>query len=75
MNHLIKAILEAFKDKAIEELKNSYPGRYVRNGMQSQGRKSITSFGPVRYKLTQVYDKKRGENLLSFAEKAFGYTL
>ena len=61
MNHLIKAILEAFEEKAIEELKSSHPGRYARNGRQSRGRKFITSFGPVRYKLAQVYDKKRGK--------------
>jgi len=61
MNHIIKAILEAFEDKAIDELKNSHPNRYVRNGRQSRGRKFITSFGPVRYKLAQVYDKRRGK--------------
>ena len=60
MNHLIKAILEGFEERAIEELKSSHPNRYVRNGRQPRGRKFITSFGPVRYKLAQVYDKKRG---------------
>jgi len=50
MNHLIKAILEAFEERAIEELK----------GRQPRGRKFITSFGPVLYKLAQVYDKRRG---------------
>ena len=34
MNHIIKAILEAFEDKAIEEFKSSHPNRYVRNGRQ-----------------------------------------
>ncbi len=35
LNHLIKAILEAFRERAIEELKNSHPNRYVRNGRRS----------------------------------------
>jgi len=61
MNHLIKGILEALEDKAIEDLKSSHPGRYTRNGRQPRGRKFITSFGPVRYKLAQVYDKRRGK--------------
>jgi len=61
MNYLIKAILEAFEEKAIAELKSSHPGRYARNGRQCRGRKFITSFGPVRYKLAQVYDKRRGK--------------
>ena len=61
MNHLIKAILEAFEEKAIAELKEKHPGRYARNGRQCRERKFITSFGPIRYKLAQVYDKRRGE--------------
>jgi len=43
MNYLIKAILEAFEEKAIAELKSSHPGRYARNGRQCRGRKFITS--------------------------------
>jgi transposase-like protein len=61
MNHVIKAILRAFEDKAIEEIKSHDPGRYVRNGRQPRARKFITSFGPVRYRLAQVHDKRRGK--------------
>ena len=61
MNHLIKAILQAFEDKAIEELKAGHPGRYARNGRQNRARKFITSFGPVRYKMAQVFDKRGGK--------------
>lgn len=61
MNHLIKAILQAFEDKAIEELKACHPGRYARNGRQNRARKFITSFGPVRYKMAQVFDKRGGK--------------
>lgn len=63
MNYIIQAILQALEDKAIEELKSFNPGRYVRNGHQSRERKFITSFGPIRYRLAQVYDKRRGKRL------------
>lgn len=61
MRALVQAILHAVEDKAIEEYKATESNRYFRNGHQPRARKFITSFGPVRYKLAQVYDKERGE--------------
>jgi transposase-like protein len=59
MRCLVEVILSALEEKAIGECKASEPGRYFGNGRQPRARKFITSFGAVRYKLAQVYDKKR----------------
>ena len=60
MRCLIEAILNALEEKAIAEYKAGEPGRYFGNGRQPRARKFITSFGAVRYKLAQIYDKNRG---------------
>jgi hypothetical protein len=60
MRCLVEVILNALEEKAIEEYKASEAERYFGNGRQPRARKFITSFGTVRYKLAQIYDKKRG---------------
>ena len=60
IRNMIYVILNALEEKAIEECKASDPERYFRHGRQPRWRKFITSFGPIRYKLAQMYDRKRG---------------
>ncbi len=57
MKALLKAIFQALEEKEIEKLKLKDQDRYVRNGHQRNERKLITSFGEIRYRLAQVYDK------------------
>jgi len=58
MRSMVKTILHALEEKAIEEQIISDPGRYIRYGRRKRGRMFRTSFGPVRYRLAQIYDKK-----------------
>ncbi len=58
MKAMVKAILHALEEKAIEEQIISEPGRYIRYGRRKRGRKFLTCFGAVRYRLAQIYDKK-----------------
>ena len=58
MRSMVKTILHALEEKAIEEQIISDPGRYIRYGRRKRGRMFRTCFGPVRYRLAQIYDKK-----------------
>lgn len=60
MRSTIKVILHALEEKAIEEYKIRESGRYLSYGRRQRGRKFLTSFGAVRYRLAQIYDKKKG---------------
>jgi hypothetical protein len=46
--------------KAIEEQISSHPDNYYRYGRQPRERKFITSFGPIRYRLAQLYERQTG---------------
>lgn len=59
MRSMVKTILFALEEKAIEEQILGDPGRYIRYGRRRRGRMFRTSFGPARYRLAQIYDKKR----------------
>jgi hypothetical protein len=58
MRNIVKAILTAIEKKVIEEYISSHPNKYYRYGRQPRARKLITSFGPVHYKLAQLYDRQ-----------------
>ncbi len=58
MRSIVKTILNALEEKTIEEYKSAQPERYYRHGRQPRARKLITSFGPVRYRLAQLYDRQ-----------------
>jgi len=58
MRSIVKAILHALEEKAIEEQIIREPGRYIRYDPRKRGRMFRTSFGTVRYRLGQIYDKK-----------------
>jgi hypothetical protein len=60
MRNIIQVILKAVEEKTIEEYRIGEPGRYLRNGRQPNARKLLTSFGEVRYRLAQVYDREKG---------------
>jgi len=60
MRHMVKTILAALEDKTIEEHISSHPARYYRYGRQPRARKLITSFGPVHYRLAQLYNRQTG---------------
>jgi len=57
MRNIVKAILTAIEKKVIEEYISSHPNKYYRYGRQPRARKLITSFGPIHYKLAQLYDE------------------
>jgi len=58
MQSMVKAILHALEEKAVEEQITREPGRYILYCRRKRGRMFRTSFGPVRYQLAQIYDKK-----------------
>jgi len=60
MGNMVKAILAAMEKKTIKENISRHPGRYYRHGKQPRERKIITSFGPIYYRLAQLYDRRTG---------------
>jgi len=60
MRNMVKAILAAMEKKTIKEHISRHPGRYYRHGKQSRKRKLITSFGPIHYRLAQLYERRTG---------------
>jgi len=58
MKSIVRAILSALEEKAIQEYISSHPDRYYRHGHQPRARKFITSFGPIRYRLAQLLDRQ-----------------
>ena len=59
MRSILEAVFHALEEKVIEEHKIREPGRYTRYGRRKRGRVFRTSFGTVRYRLAQIYDKKK----------------
>ena len=55
---ILRAIFSALEEQAIEKLKRSSPGRYVRNGRRSSGRQIRTAYGLFQYRLARVLDKE-----------------
>lgn len=54
---ILRAIFTTIAERTIQNLKSSVPGRFVKNGHQSNFRQFRTSFGVFRYQLAQIYDK------------------
>ena len=73
MRSIVKAVLHALEEKAIEEHKIREPERYIRYGRRKRGRVFRTSFGEVRrikgsasgkstlYRRVQELAEKHGE--------------
>ena len=68
---ILECLFRAIEEKIIYEMKESEPGRYVKNGYQQKPRQIRTSFGIFRYRLTQVYDKIKGKNLVLLRRNGF----
>jgi|Deesub1362B_J571_1020462.scaffolds.fasta_scaffold00001_72 hypothetical protein len=60
MRGVVKVILQVLEEKVIEEYKGKDPKRYLKHGRRTIGRKFLTSFGEISYRLAQMYDGKRG---------------
>ncbi|MCD6516048.1 MAG: hypothetical protein J7L72_01290, partial [Candidatus Aminicenantes bacterium] len=58
MKNIIRTILNALEERAIQEYKSRHPERYYRHGHQPRSRKFITSFGPIHYRLAQLLDRQ-----------------
>jgi len=65
---ILRVILSAIEQKAIEELKRTSPGRYVKNGRQATHRQIRTAYGLFRYKLARVLDKETHKTLTPVSE-------
>jgi len=55
---LLRSIISAIEEKAIEALKASFPGRYVKNGLRAKPRQIRTAYGLFGYRLARVLDKE-----------------
>lgn len=60
---ILKAIFSAVEEKAIAELKQTSPGRYVRNGRQRNHRQIRTAYGLFRYQMARILDKEAHKTL------------
>lgn len=65
---ILKAMLEAIEERAIEDLMGESPDRYVRNGHQRNERKLVTPFGEIRHRMAQVRDRESYETLVPLVE-------
>lgn len=68
---ILECLFRAIEEKIIYEMKKSEPSRYVKNGYQHKARQIRTCFGIFRYRLTQVYDKIKGKNLVLLRNNGF----
>lgn len=69
MRSIVKTILNALEEKTVEEYKSAQPERYYRNDRLPRARKLITSFGPIRYRLAQLYDRQTKKVFPPLVEK------
>jgi hypothetical protein len=63
---IIKTLFSAIEEREIKRLKMEQPGQIVKNGHQE--RLLRTSFGPFRYPLTRIYDKKKRSSFIPLAK-------
>ena len=55
-------LMKAIEEKVVERWVQKDPERYRRNGTQSKARQLKSSLGPIRYRLAQMLDRKRGKS-------------
>jgi len=65
---ILGAIFSAMEQRAIESLKASCPGRYVKNGLRRKQRQIRTSYRLFGYRLARVLDKEVGKTLTPLSE-------
>jgi transposase-like protein len=69
MKTIVRTILSALEERAIQEYRTRQPDRYYRHGHQPRSRKFITSFGPIHYRLAQLLDRQTGNIFPPLAER------
>lgn len=60
MKNIVRTILSALEERAIQEYISRHPDRYYRHGHQPRPRKFITYFGPIHFRLAQLLDRQTG---------------
>ena len=68
---IIGTLMKAFEEALIEEMLRDNPGRYKRNGHQSNQRKLKTSLGTITYRFAQLLDGKENKPHLIVPLKQF----
>ena len=63
---ILSTLLEALKERLIEEMLQGNPGRYRRNGRQSRPRHLRCSFGTISYRFAQLVDLQESLTFISF---------
>ena len=69
MKTIVRTILSALEERAIQEYISSHPDRYYRHGHQPRARKFISSFGPIRYRMVQLLDRQTKKVFPPLVEK------
>jgi len=65
---ILGAIFSAMEQRAIEEVKAAFPGRYVKNGLRTKPRQIRTAYGLFGYRLARVLDKETGKTFTPLSE-------
>ncbi len=68
---MLKVLLEALEERERQRLSRVCPGRYVKNGHQTQEKVIRTEWGIFRYHPQQLKDKKTGRTFLPLRECGF----
>lgn len=68
---ILRCVFSAVEEQIIKQLKESFPGRYVKNGHRKNERHIRTPFGLFKYKLAQIKDKIEWKTLLPLYKKIF----
>jgi len=69
MKTIVRTILSALQERAMQEYISRHPDRYYRHGYQPRPRKLITSFGPIHYRLAQLLDRQTEKVFPPLVEK------
>lgn len=65
---ILRAVFSAIEERAIEKLKEAFPGRYVRNGRSSTARQLNTPYGVFKYRLARILDKLESKTFAPLPE-------
>ncbi|GFP19798.1 hypothetical protein HKBW3S03_01302 [Candidatus Hakubella thermalkaliphila] len=65
---MVSTLMKALEERVIEQKLEQEPGRYQRNGHQSQPRKLRTSLGVIAYRFAQLRDRQQGGTVVPLVE-------
>ena len=68
LSALTQGIFQALEERAVQNLEESDPGHYRKNGHQSTSRQMKTFFGTVSYRLRQMIDPNSGKTIFPLAQ-------